>query len=149
MNYYKSDIVFQEIPGEISIAFYICGCPLKCKGCHSPELWTETTGRKLTLNAYQEILLKYKGYASCVLFLGGEWHANELSELLLLAHSHNYKTALYTGYEKISEKIKTNLDYLKTGPWIAERGGLNSPHTNQILMNLNTNEKLNYLFKNN
>nr|BFD60154.1 hypothetical protein CKG001_22610 [Bdellovibrio sp. CKG001]BFD66280.1 hypothetical protein HAGR004_13020 [Bdellovibrio sp. HAGR004] len=149
MNIYKYDIVFQEVPHHISLALYVCGCPLKCPGCHSPELWTEKTGTPLTTPLLQSLIEKYRHRISCLLFLGGEWHESELCEFLQLGRSHHLKTALYTGLEKVPQRLEQHLDYLKTGPWIQARGGLSSPTTNQVFRDLNTGKVLNHLFQHN
>lgn len=146
MNIYKYDIVFQEVPNEISIAFYVCGCPLRCPGCHSPELWTEKSGFPLTDTLFQDILNRYRTRATCVLFLGGEWHIKTLTSYLQFARSQGYLTALYTGLEAIPAPLERELDFLKTGPWRAELGGLESPTTNQIFMDLRNRTLLNFHF---
>lgn len=147
MNIYKYDIVFQEVPDHIALAFYVCGCPLQCEGCHSPELWTEKSGLELTPTIFTELLKRYQGKADCILFMGGEWHQSQLIFFLKEARKLGYKTALYTGLEQIPENLKSNLDFLKTGPWNRNLGGLSSPNTNQIFIDLNTNKILNHLFQ--
>lgn len=147
LNIYKYDIVFQEVPDHIALAFYVCGCPLRCPGCHSPELWTERTGTVLTINFFKELLVKYQNQADCVLFMGGEWHSQELVEFLRHARNHNYKTALYTGLYKIPEQLTDHLNFLKTGPWDPSRGPLGSLTTNQIFQDLTTGTILNHLFQ--
>ena len=137
MNYSEIEIVLQEVPGEISICFSITGCNIKCKGCHSTFLWNKNNGTELTEDVYRNVLNKYRGFASCVLFMGGEWCPNELIAYLKLAKSLGFKTCLYTGKNEIPEKISRELTYLKLGPWNERLGGLNSEHTNQ---------KLNHLF---
>ena len=148
MKIYKYDIVFQEVPNEISLAFYVCGCPLRCKGCHSTELWSERNGTSLSINFYQELLNRYQDKATCILFLGGEWHPDTLQLYLQIAKGQSFKTALYTGLDDITQNIRAQLDYLKLGPWIAELGGLSSPTTNQVFWDLRTGRKLNHLFLN-
>lgn len=147
MNIYNYDIVFQEVPDHISLAFYVCGCPLKCPGCHSPELWTEKSGFTLSTSLFYSLLDRYQANIDCVLFLGGEWHADELVQFLKAAQSRNLKTALYTGLDQVSTKIRDHLTFLKTGPWKSELGGLSSPQTNQIFTDLTTNTNLNHLFR--
>ncbi|MEK2646637.1 anaerobic ribonucleoside-triphosphate reductase activating protein [Bdellovibrio sp. BCCA] len=147
MNIYRYDIVFQEVPNHISLAFYVCGCPLRCPGCHSPELWTEKTGVPLTMSFYRTLLLQYQGKADCILFLGGEWHSRELVEFLKEARTADFKTALYTGLDDVTTEIKSHLTFLKTGPWRAKLGGLSSPTTNQVFRDLTTNTVLNHLFQ--
>ena len=76
MNYSSAQIVLQEVPNEISLCFTICGCPLKCDGCHSPFLWKESAGLNLNHQILDDYLTKYDGLISCVVFMGGEWHEN-------------------------------------------------------------------------
>lgn len=135
MNYLKYDIVFQEIPGEISLALYITGCPLHCRGCHSPQLWNAKNGQWLNDDFFVELLNRYKGRISTVLFMGGEWEPQTLVELILIAKTHGLKVALYTGHEwhELSQEIVFHLNFLKTGRWIEKLGGLDSPTTNQKL----------------
>lgn len=148
MKFFKYDILFQEVPNEISLAFYIVGCPLRCKGCHSTELWDSSPyGDVLDDEFFTQLLNKYQGYASCILFLGGEWEQERLIELLGKAHVYGYKTALYTGLTEVPQNLATVLDYAKTGPWRSELGGLNSPTTNQEFWDLKKHEKLNHLFQ--
>lgn len=147
MNIYKHDVVFQEVPGEISLAFYVCGCPLHCKGCHSPELWTEKSGEPLSAEKYARLLEHYSGYVSCVLFMGGEWHPRELKDFLRTARQAGFKTALYTGLEALPSTITEDLDFVKLGPWRQELGGLSSPNTNQVFWDLARNRILNHLFQ--
>lgn len=146
MNYSDIQIVLQEIPGEISICFTITGCKLKCKGCHSPQLWKEENGQILSSEKYLNTLNKYKGFASAVLFMGGEWHPKQLITNLEIAKKMGYKTCLYTGQTTIKSAIKSQLTWLKTGPWKQELGGLDSKTTNQQFIEIDTNKKLNRLF---
>lgn len=153
MNYFKFDIVFQEVPGEISLAIYFTGCPLRCKGCHSTELWNAQNGQTYSTKVLAHLLQKYRKNLSCVLFMGGEWEPNTLIESLRLVKTEKLKCALYTGRERedLSSEILEHLDYLKTGPWKEELGGLTSPTTNQrfyILTQSNQNiDPFNDLFK--
>lgn len=149
MNYTDIEIVFQEVPGEISICFTITGCKLQCKGCHSPHLWKEENGKELTINKYLEILDKYKGFASCVLFMGGEWFSHDLIKYLKIAKKMGFKTCLYTGEAKVEQKLLSELTWIKTEPWIQNLGGLDSKFTNQKFIDIKTNKILNQLFLNN
>ncbi|MEI6865401.1 anaerobic ribonucleoside-triphosphate reductase activating protein [Flavicella sp.] len=148
MYYHDFQVVIQEVPGEISLCFSICGCKLQCKGCHSSYLWKEQNGKLLLVNNYIETLNKYSDYASCVLFMGGEWHSKELIELLKIAKYKKYKTCLYTGETSVSKEISNELTFLKTGKWTQELGGLESESTNQIFKDIIKNKNLNYLFSN-
>ena len=150
MNFHDIQIVLQEVPSEISICFNITGCNLRCDGCHSPYLWKEGTGEQLTPEIYLNTLKKYKGFASCVLFMGGEWHEKELIENLELAQSLGYKTCLYTGLkmDDLSSQILNHLTWLKHGAWVQELGGLKDLNTNQKFIDVKQNKLLNHLFKN-
>ncbi len=146
MNYYKADIVLQEVPNEISLCFSICGCTLRCSGCHSPFLWKEENGKLLSEGDYKLHLSKYHGLISCVLFMGGEWEHDNLLNLLKIARKRNLKTCLYTGLDDVSDALKSELTWLKTGVWKSELGGLNSSSSNQKFIEVSTNKNLNHLF---
>jgi anaerobic ribonucleoside-triphosphate reductase activating protein len=146
MYYYNIQIVLQEVPGEISNCFSICGCTIRCKGCHSPFLWKEKNGQLLTQALFKHTLEKYKGLASCVLFMGGEWHKKELIGYLDIAQKSGYKTCLYSGESHIDKDILQQLTWLKTGKWVPELGGLDTTTTNQKFIDVTTNKILNHLF---
>jgi anaerobic ribonucleoside-triphosphate reductase activating protein len=139
------DVLFQEIPNEICLGFFISGCPLACPGCHSSVLQDPAAGDPLSLDAFEGWLRRYHGLASCVLFMGGEWVA-ELPAYLALAKRHGYKLALYTGEERLAPALEQMLDYLKTGPYVARLGGLNQKTTNQRLTHVPTRTDLTPLF---
>lgn len=145
-NCLPPSVVFQEVPDEISLCFSITGCKVGCKGCHSTELWNENYGSALTNKAFITWLKKYQGLISCVVFFGGEWQRHALIEKLLIAKNLGLKTCLYSGEKYIDISISQHLNFLKTGPWQAELGGLESSTTNQIFRNVNTDETLNHLF---
>ncbi|CAM5216178.1 anaerobic ribonucleoside-triphosphate reductase activating protein [Alishewanella longhuensis] len=146
LNFTDEQIVFQEVPGEVSLAYTIAGCPLGCKGCHSSYSWHTAQGKVLSHNYLQQRLNTYQGLISCVLFLGGEWQPQALLPLLILARSAGLNTCLYTGLDDVSPELKQQLIYLKTGRWLAELGGLSSPGTNQRFIDLRTGHCLNHLF---
>ncbi|MEE2002338.1 anaerobic ribonucleoside-triphosphate reductase activating protein [Alkalimonas sp. MEB108] len=139
-------VVWQEVPGEVSLAYTITGCTLGCKGCHSTETWDASQGTLLTDEYFEQRLNQYRGLISCVLFLGGEWQSLELERKLKLARRHGLHTCLYTGLDDIEPKLKAELTYLKTGRWLPERGGLDSLTTNQQLVDLRTGQSLNHRF---
>lgn len=87
---------------------------------------------------------RYRKYISCVLYLGGEWEAEELTTQLDYVKSRGLKTALYTGldYSQVDGEILRRLDFLKYGEYNAELGPLTSKKSNQRLVNLKTHENL-------
>lgn len=146
MRYHRCDIVFQEVPGEISLSLSISGCPIRCPGCHSPELWPARNGTPLETAEFEKLLARYRGLITNVLFLGGEWHRASLMELLRLARERGLHTSLYTGLDEVDAELMRHLTFLKTGPWVASRGGLADPGTNQVFRDLRTGAVLNHLF---
>ena len=152
-NCITPSVVFQEVPNEISLCFSITGCKVGCKGCHSTELWDQQNGLKLTNQLFIQYLKQYQGLISCVVFFGGEWQPSALIEKLLIAKNFGLKTCLYSGEEAgekyIDLRITQHLNFLKTGAWRPELGGLASSTTNQIFRDLSTGKKLNYLFTKN
>ena len=119
-------ITFQEVKDEISLSFLIAGCPLRCKGCHSADSWSETSRKpiKQTLDYpyLKERIEKYNSMISCVLFLGGEWHYETLKALLIQVKQEysELKTCLYTGLDLI-ELYEMEKQY-----------GIDSPHYYEI-----------------
>lgn len=146
LRFTDEQIVFQEVPGEVSLAFTIAGCPLGCKGCHSSYSWRPEQGTQLSADYFQYRLASYAGLISCVLFLGGEWQQSSLLQMLVIARNAGLNTCLYTGLDDVTNALKQQLTYLKTGRWQPERGGLNNPNTNQVFTDLRTGQCLNHLF---
>lgn len=148
MKYVEMTVCTQEVPDEISLCLTISGCRLRCDGCHSPYLWKEH-GMELSEDVLLGAIRKYSGMLSCVLFMGGEWYEDELVGLLRLSKTYNLKTCLYTGEDDVSDGIKANLDYLKTGRWISNLGGLDCDLTNQKFINVVSGEDIGWKFKKN
>jgi len=146
MFFYDFQIALQEVPGEISLCFSIAGCEIHCEGCHSPFLWKEENGKLLTKKNYDKLLNQYQDFASCVLFMGGEWHEQELIQFLKSAKEKSFKTCLYTGEEAVSKSLLNELTFIKTGKWLQKLGGLDSPATNQKFKEISTNKILNHQF---
>ena len=136
LKYLFTQEVFQEVPGEMSIAVAISGCKIRCKGCHSRELW-EDKGEILDLEAVCGLLNKHQGVTT-LLLMGGEHDIDTLIELFMYAHKR-VKTAWYCGLDIIprdKQGILQYLDYVKIGHYDQELGGLSSPATNQRLYHI-------------
>lgn len=125
--------VFAEIPDEITLAISISGCPIQCKGCHSQYLW-EDVGQELSTEVLSELLRKHLG-VSCLCLMGGDQDPAEVNRLLRhVRENGSIRTAWYSGRKDLDEGMELcNLDYVKLGPWVAERGPLSSRDTNQRL----------------
>ena len=138
------DIVFQEIPGEVTLALNLSGCPCHCHGCHSPHL-AEDIGEPLTTDLLDDLISRYGGLITCVCFMGGDQDPSEVlrlaryiknlysvsaSGLSSVSPQDGLKVAWYSGRMNLP---KDGFDYVKIGPYIEELGGLKSEKTNQRL----------------
>ena len=130
MKFVSFDIVFQEIPDEVTLAINLSGCPNRCEGCHSPHL-QEDAGEVLTKNVLVDLLNTYGNAVTCVCFMGGDSSPEKVLDLAQFAKQFHKKTAWYSGSSKIYENAPQHFDYIKLGKYRAELGGLNSPTTNQ------------------
>lgn len=135
------DIVFQEVPNEVSLAFTIKGCPNRCKGCHSPYL-RNTDGDILTFELITNIIGKYEDQITTVLFLGGDAYKMEISKMCYSIRQMGYKTAMYSGQDSINLILAGCLDYYKIGRYDEKFGGLDSPTTNQRLYQISNFEMI-------
>lgn len=145
------DIVFQEIPDEVTLALNISGCPCHCAGCHSPHLW-EDTGELLTTDMMDGLLARYGSSITCVAFMGGDGDPAEVARWAQYIHGAGKKTAWYSGRREQSPLVPTEcLDYIKLGPYIESLGGLKSPTSNQHLYRIlhphNELEDITYRFR--
>ena len=146
MEIYNYDIVFQEVPDEISLCISVCGCNNRCDGCHSEHLWNKSSGYKFDIDDLRNLLNKYNDNISCVCFMGGEWYVDEILVFLDEIKARGLKSCLYTGSPSISDSIRDKLTYLKIGEYIEELGGLNRIGTNQRFIKVDTGEDLTYKF---
>lgn len=129
LKYDSYDIVFQEVPNEITLVFNITGCPHKCEGCHSKYLW-KNHGNFVS-DDIKNLINKYKGMITCVCFMGGDQNINELNQLLILTRQEKLKTCVYSGLDTVDVFDLQLLDYLKIGSYNQDLGGLNCKTTNQ------------------
>lgn len=136
IKYYNYDIVFQEIPDEVTLAINLTCCPNRCEGCHSPHLWDDI-GTELTFEEIDEILKPYLGKITCVCLMGGD---NDIKSVEAMASyikmRYDLKFGWYSGREIFPSNTK-DFDYIKLGRYDKERGGLKSKTTNQKLYVMN------------
>lgn len=144
MYYSYPQQTFQEVPGEITLALSISGCPLRCKNCHSQETYPEDYGSKLTKEELDKLLKKFR-HTSCVLFYGGEWNMKELTSFINHIKEKGIKVCLYTGRELPYFKVDfvQTLDYIKVGRYRERKGNLSSPTTNQRFYEVKDGELIN------
>ena len=139
LKYYNYDIVFAEIPDEVTLAVNITCCPNHCKGCHSPWL-QQDRGEVLDSCAIDALIGRYGGQITCLCFMGGDSNPQEVEHLSVYIRS-NYdliKTAWYSGKPQLPVAIKTSsFDYIKIGEYQEKYGPLNKQTTNQRLYKMN------------
>lgn len=135
LRYANTQVVFTEVPNEISLAINITGCTIHCKGCHSQWLWSNK-GKELTKDELIHLIEKNKGITT-VLFMGGDDFTKALATLAneVKYRYPNLKIAWYSGRHDLDDssvkELETYLDYIKIGPYIKQFGGLDNPKTNQ------------------
>lgn len=136
LKYANYDIVFQEVPEEVTLAINITNCPNHCPGCHSKYLW-ENVGKALDESELNRLVSQYETGITCVCFMGGDNEPDKVSELAKkLKNSHKgLKTAWYSGKNDLPENVGTDhFDYIKLGRYMEEYGPLDSATTNQRMM---------------
>ena len=126
-----TDIVLEEIPDKVTLAVEITNCQGSCPGCHSPFLKLDI-GEELTPEIVDRLIADNYG-VNCFLLLG---EGKDLQALLGIAEhlrkAHpELERAVYSGRVQVEPEIYEAFDYVKVGPYIAAKGPLNSPTTNQ------------------
>jgi len=112
---------FIDVPNKISIAVYFAGCSLRCKDCHSKELWDSKKGTSYTISDVLKKINEHK-LSDHVVFLGGEptdqiYFLTDLCKIIT-----NKKKALYSGreFEDLPEALLKNIDLVVCGPYKSE-----------------------------
>ena len=139
LKYVDYDIVFQEIPDEVTLAINLSNCPHRCAGCHSPHLRSDI-GEELTETALSALIRKYEKSITCVCFMGGDATPEKVCQLAAFIREkwdNEIKTAWYSGYNNLQDKLFTRyFDFIKLGEYIQSLGGLNEKTTNQRLFKI-------------
>lgn len=156
LHYAGIDILFQEVPDEVSLSFTVAGCPNGCDDCHwvSFNKIASSDFPRLTAAKMVEEYKKYDGLVTCVLFFGGDWELSFLESMIEEFTKHRDieiipKFALYSGQEpaNVLTEVNTEIwDYVKAGPYKREHGGLKKKTTNQIIMDVKRNKDITYKF---
>ncbi len=150
LKFVDYDIVFQEVPDEVTLAINLSQCPNDCEGCHSPFLKTDI-GDELNESTLSDLLQRYADDVTCVGFMGGDRDLSSLVRLATFVKSqYELKVAWYTGREQLPKDVSfMAFDYIKVGPYKREFGPLNKRTTNQRLYKMregNIVEDVTHLF---
>ena len=137
LRYADYDIVFQEIPGEVTLAINLSNCPNRCKGRHSPYLMDDI-GEFLTEESLSWLLQKYGKAVTCVCFMGGDAYPLEVERLAQFLCCRQsiapVKVGWYSGKSELPADFNMSyFEYIKLGPYVEALGGLKSAKTNQRL----------------
>lgn len=136
LKYYNTDVVFQEIPDEVTLAINITNCPCRCPGCHSSHLW-EDVGMPLTTDAIDHFVNEFGSNISCIAFLGGDADPKGVNILAQYIREEypQFKVAWYSGRIRVPAYVcKQDFDYIKIGPYIKHLGPLGERTTNQRML---------------
>ncbi|MBP5662898.1 MAG: anaerobic ribonucleoside-triphosphate reductase activating protein [Bacteroidales bacterium] len=132
LKYYNFDIVFQEIPDEVTLAVNITNCPHRCENCHSPHLHNDI-GHALNEAEVDALLKKYGKQITCFCFMGGDAAPQEVEHLAAYVRQKSrLKVAWYSGNAQLPKSFPA-FDYVKVGSYQPSKGGLKSRTTNQRL----------------
>lgn len=139
LKYVSFDIVFSEIPNEVTLAINLSNCPNRCVGCHSPHLWKDI-GDDMTSEFLLSLLGEYGESISCICFMGGDSDprkVQEYAEFIQFSTNGSIKVAWYSGKDELSEKVNPFVfDYIKLGHYDVKYGPLNQRTTNQKLYHI-------------
>ena len=130
LKYVDIKVTFAEVPNEISLCINISNCPCKCHNCHSSYL-AENIGTILGSTELVYLINNNKGI-TCVAFMGGDNDPEQVKELAQsIKENYDLKICWYSGKSLLTNFDYTPFDFVKTGPYIEEYGGLDNPNTNQ------------------
>lgn len=134
LKYASTQVTSTEIPDEISLCIDISNCPIRCRGCHSRNLWKDI-GEPLTTESLRQLIEKSTGI-TCICLMGGDIAPDEINSLAGYVRKTypQLKIGWYSGTDQITIYTEyKNFDYIKFGPYVKELGSLSSPRTNQRL----------------
>ncbi len=139
LKYTDYDIVFREIPNEVTLAINLSNCPHRCVGCHSPQL-QQDIGEELNEKSLEKIIKNYDNFITCVCFMGGDSSPAEIGKLAdFVKNKWNQKLKIgwYSGNDKVSNLVSVkNLNFVKLGEYKHQLGGLDCKTTNQRLYSI-------------
>lgn len=130
LRYKDTMVTFAEVPSEVTLCINMTGCPVHCPDCHSKWLWEDTgqilDGREL------DTLIRANYGITCVCLMGGDSDPHEIYDLAAcIKRNTKLKVCWYSGMPLRKDIPLEYFDYIKTGSYKKELGGLDSITTNQ------------------
>ena len=145
LRFVNYNIVFQEVPEEVTLAINLSNCPNRCKSCHSPHL-QEDIGEQLDNNVLAVLLEKYGDAITCICFMGGDISPKEVEQCAVFVRDRTngrIKTAWYSGKNCFPQECSLHhFDYVKLGAYKEQLGGLRSTTTNQRFYRIENGEMI-------
>lgn len=97
-------------PGVRFVAF-LSGCPLRCKCCHNPDTWDNSSGTEYTAEELVSKALRFKDYfgnTGGVTLSGGEplCQAEFAEAVFSICHENGINTCLDTSGVRLDESVK-------------------------------------------
>ena len=134
IKYLNVEVVFEEIPDEITLAINITNCQCYCAGCHSPELRCDI-GTELTEAELDRLIAENDGI-TCICLMGEGNDRDAIYKLVqhLMSEHPNLKRAIYYGRDHLDRNYLNLFHYVKYGSYKEECGPLNVETTNQRLI---------------
>ena len=137
LKYSEAQVTCLEIPEQVSLCINLTGCQIHCEGCHSPHLW-EDIGTPLTKEELNALIEKNEGITA-VCLMGGDSNVAELWAVAkYLRENTSLKIGWYSGKKFLKDTPLEYFDYIKTGPYNKDLGGLDSVTTNQRFYEVHT-----------
>lgn len=145
----NTDITFNELPDKLAYAIELGACKQHCVGCHSPELQEEDVPLTPLLDILEEAQYVIDAGANAIVVMGGtnNKHVTDESLITLLRDlACIAPTGLYSGRDDEDHDkmiaLEGHCTWLKTGPYVATLGGLESTRTNQRFYHITTTYRL-------
>jgi len=121
------DLTLTDGYGYPAPIIFFQGCSIHCPGCHNPQLWDFSGGKRFTVGEVVEKVTKYMDNYKAVVYQGGEPtdQLERLLDLMRIFHNMGLKNILYTGldWETVSNipGIMKYADIIKYGAYGTEQ----------------------------
>ena len=134
-------VTLSEIPGKTALVIEFNNCHQMCPGCHSPHLWEKTAEYSLG-QVLEAVDMQVLPDINCILLMGGTTNGITMEDLRILVEAlykeFGIPVAVYSGCpedELMNMEMLSwfGLEWLKTGDYRAELGGIENPRSNQKL----------------